>query len=318
MPRTDADDEGAAGCGRGVDHQGEDRLPHGHAHPGTYGGLRLRAETVVRIGLATEGDDHPEHRDRLVHDRERLPLELAGVDEARLDPPRVVPERGIDHGYDGQGEQGERWIDPVGDEEHAAEGDHALENRRQRDDHRAHGAGEAVDLVHQGPRPRAFVEARRETVHVPEEVAPEVQHHPLVEPRGHVLVQHGDRVLERSDQQTGKDERDQQRPLIPRLHRVRDPGRERLRPEDRVDDDRERPGGEQTEGGRDGDHHQGRRDKQPVRPRVVKCLPQKRKPGPPRASLALGAAQGEPAHAFSPSRVISTERSASKLSSSST
>ena len=138
-------------------------------------------------------------------------------------------------------------IEAVGDVEHARERHHALQHRRESDDHRADSPRRVVDLVHERSGLRAFVEARRESMHVPEQVTSKVEHHPLVESRGDVLVEDGDPVCEHGQHQPAGHERDQQRRLIQRTQEARQQRWQWLVAEHRVDEDRERPRREQAE-----------------------------------------------------------------------
>ena len=66
-----------------VDDEREQRLAHRQARraPSTACSPCV-AEARVLVALAAEGDDHAQHRHRLVDDRQRLALEVAHVDDA--------------------------------------------------------------------------------------------------------------------------------------------------------------------------------------------------------------------------------------------
>ena len=64
--------------------------------------LALAAEAAQLVLLPAEGDDDPQHRHRLVDDREDLALQVPGLDQARLDAAGVVDRRVVDERHDGQ------------------------------------------------------------------------------------------------------------------------------------------------------------------------------------------------------------------------
>ena len=141
---ADAEDEGVAEGRDRADREREERLPHRDLDPRVDGCLRLRPEAVVLVALAAERDDHPQHRHRLVDDRERAALEALDPVQLRLDPLCVVARGVVDERNDRQREQRELGVDRVRDREHPRERQDSLGERRDRDGDPAHRSGLVV------------------------------------------------------------------------------------------------------------------------------------------------------------------------------
>ena len=98
--------QGGTDRGQDVYDNREHGLAHGKIHPRGNGTLALLAETLVVVRFQTKGDDHPQHRHRLVYYRERFAFHPPHLDQPGLDSPGVVASRVVDKRYHRYHEQG--------------------------------------------------------------------------------------------------------------------------------------------------------------------------------------------------------------------
>ena len=134
-----------------------------------------------------------------MHDRERQPFEASHPDEPRLDVLAVDTDRQVHEGHNAEGQQRERRRDGVGDDEHRNQRQGALDQRGDRDGHRAHVMGLEVDPIDEIAEVAVVVERLREANTMGEEVTAELERHPLLEARVDVAVNHPDDAVEQDD-----------------------------------------------------------------------------------------------------------------------
>ena len=96
------EDDGRSRRGDRVDDEAEERLSHSELHPLVDRGLPLLSEPPELVPLSAERHDHPQHGHRLVHDRERLPLEPLHALEPRNDALAVQAGRVVEERHDEQ------------------------------------------------------------------------------------------------------------------------------------------------------------------------------------------------------------------------
>ena len=106
-----AQHERRADRGGHVHGEREHRLPHGQFHAGVDRSHALLAESAVLVALADERHDHPEHRQRLVDDRQGLALQALDVQQPGLDVLDVVADRQVEQGDDRHRQQGQSRVD---------------------------------------------------------------------------------------------------------------------------------------------------------------------------------------------------------------
>ena len=100
----------------------EGGLPHRQGNPCIDGRLALLAEASVLVTLAAERDDDAQHAHRLVHDRERLPLEALHPLQPRHDSLAVEAEGVVDERKDAESDERHLPVDQDSDHDHADEG----------------------------------------------------------------------------------------------------------------------------------------------------------------------------------------------------
>jgi hypothetical protein len=257
---AEAQDETSADRGRAGDREREQRLAHGQLDALLDRLLALLAEPPVLVALASERDDDPQHRHRLVDDRQRLPLlrldELqAGHDARAVEPERVPDERHGDERDDRDLPRDQRH-----DDEHADQRQERLGDRRRGEEDHPDRRSLHVDLLHQLAGHAPVVERQRQALRVVEQIAAQVEHHALLDLRVDPVAEHGEGVAQERDQEPCEDREGQQRVLVGvraehPLHRAAG----RPLAQDVVDDDRQRPRLGQRDRRR-GERHEERAD----------------------------------------------------------
>ena len=237
---AEAEDERRSKRRRGLDAEGEPRLADGQLDPLVDGGLALVSEPLELVRLAPERDDHPQHAHRLVHDRERLPLEPLDDLETGHDLRPVETERVVDERDCAEGDERDLPVDQKGDHRHADDSQEVLGEDRERHGDRADGGGLVVDPAHELASPAGVVERQRQPLGVLEEVAPEVEHHALLEPGVDEAVDDRQRLRGDGEEEAERHHRREDRVLVREAEEEERGGR--LVPRDVVEHQRERPG----------------------------------------------------------------------------
>ena len=202
--------ERRADRGGHVHGEREQRLPHGQFHAGVVRPHALLAESAVLVALADERHDHPEHRQRLVDDREGLALQALDVQQPGLDVLDVVADRKVEQGDDRHRQQGQSRVDEQRDPEHPGQRQHALGQRRDGHDQPRGRTALVIDQVDQHAGPALIVIGHRQPLGMLEQVATKVEPHAEVELGVDVVLEHIQDIDHERHEQAAEDDQGQQ------------------------------------------------------------------------------------------------------------
>ena len=176
-------------------------------------------------------------------DAERLGLKTENGAEPWLNVLRVEIDCRIKKRHHRQGDERQLPIDPVGDVNHAAKGERALRELRNRHDHARGGVSLKIDRVDQHARTLLIVVGEGQSLRVAKEVAAKVEDDLLLELRIPVVRQDGEEIMHQHDEKAEQQQQNQKLYLLrlePAEPFVPSWG-QRLAAEYVIDDDFQRP-----------------------------------------------------------------------------